>query len=87
MTKGRKKLHEVTLRPIEGAHVISETVHKIARGGQGGGPEYDMDRTERVHATHEDMIKHLTNVFHTESGTDKPGGKYNEEDRGGPESE
>jgi hypothetical protein len=83
--KGTKTLEEVTFRPAKGGHSISETKIKTHRGGQGGGPSYDFEREETMHPTLKHAQDHLAKVFHAESGTEKPGGKYDEKDRGRPE--
>jgi hypothetical protein len=83
--KGKTILDEVTFRPVKGAHSISVTRRKTDRGGQGGGPSFDYGSEEVSHPTIKHAQDHLAKVFHTESGTEKPGGKYDEKDRGGPE--
>lgn len=56
-------LEEVRFRPIEGAHSISTTEHKTPRGGQGGGPDFDYEREEKVHPTEAHAVAHLKTVF------------------------
>lgn len=56
-SKHKSEVHEMRLEPLDGqSGVISHTTHKLARGGQGGGPDYDYD-TEKIHHP---TLKHLT---------------------------
>ena len=83
MAKGKRILDGVEYRPAKGG-IVSKTTHKIARGGQGGGPAFDFESEDAVHPTAKHAAGHLQAMFHSESGTDK-GASYSEEDRGGPE--
>lgn len=85
--KGKRTVESVEFRRADHpkGSFVSETRHKIARGGQGGGPEFDYKHETGVHESIEHAQKHLAKMFSVESGTDKDGDGYDKEDRGGPE--
>lgn len=60
--KGKREVEAVEFRPAKGG-VISETKTKVHRGGQGGGPDYDYEREETGHPTHEHAAAHLKKML------------------------
>lgn len=57
--RGKGEVESVQFKPAKGG-VISETRHKIKRGGQGGGPLHDYEHETAVHPTIESAHAHLT---------------------------
>ena len=74
MKKGKESIDEVAFRPIAGAHSISVTRTKTARGGQGGGPDFDYESEEKVHPTLKHAQAHLAAVFPVENVHEDKGG-------------
>ncbi len=61
-----KGKHEVTglhFKPADNKGLISETHHRTARGGQGGGPMFDSHSETMVHPTGAHAVKHLKATF------------------------
>ena len=58
----KRELVTVEYRPAKNG-IISETRTRTARGGQGGGPDYDLDHETAVHRNAGEAQAHLGRVM------------------------
>ncbi len=60
--KGKTEVSGMRFKPAENG-LTSETEHRTARGGQGGGPSFDHHTETMIHPNMNHAVKHLKSTF------------------------
>ena len=92
--KGKTRITRMEIRPLKGldgdkkGQLMSETYHETARGGQGGGPSFDVHSEETAHPSMDHLVKHVKDKFgHVFGEAEKKGENEPEGGSGKPEAE